>query len=304
MNSIAYIISAYKDATHLTELIDALDVDADFYIHIDANVDEKPFTDAVGNRAVFVPSHRISWGGWNQVEYQIELLKAVVGSGKEYSHVVCLSGQDYPLWSNERIHKLFDNNPKREYICGYSLTRVDNKWQRGKITHYHLFRDLPWSNTWLKNKVIVASRHLLSLLPFRKHPYLEIDGAKQEVYFGSDYWALTLPCARYVVQRLADEPRYAKYFRSAFVPSELCIQTIVFNSPFAANAMLTTGVYPGLDKLTPLHYIDYHGAIKQLTKEDLPALLESGKMFCRKVVTGISDELKEKIDEIRNSTKA
>jgi hypothetical protein len=303
MNRIAYIISSYKDAAHLVSLIDALSVDADFYIHVDANVDKKPFTDAVGSRAVFVPSHRISWGGWNQVVYQKELLKAAVDSGKKYSHVVCLSGQDYPLWSNERIHELFRDNPEREFICGYNLTHTDNKWQRGKVTNYHLFRDLPWSNTWLKNKVIVASRHLLSFLQLHKHPYIEIDGAKQEVYFGSDYWALTLPCARYVVQRLTDEPRYAKYFRSAFVPSELCIQTIVFNSPFAANAMLTTGAYPGLDKLTPLHYIDYHGAIKQLTAADLPALLKADKMFCRKVVTGTSDELKELIDGVRNSSK-
>lgn len=63
MGKIAYIISAYKDANHLSNLIKALDFESDFYIHIDANVAPQPFIDAVGAKAVFVPSCRVSWGG-------------------------------------------------------------------------------------------------------------------------------------------------------------------------------------------------------------------------------------------------
>ena len=93
------------------------------------------------------------------------------------------------------------------------------------------------------------------------------------------------------------------YFKTSFVPSELCIQTLVFNSSFGKQALLHEGDYPGLSGLTPLHYIDYGRAIKTLTIEELPVLQQSGKMFCRKVVSGASTKLIDEIDRIRNSQK-
>lgn len=291
MNRIAYIISAYTDAPHLARLVDALNDKADFYVHIDLKSDVRPFEEALGNKVTFVPRHRVSWGGWEQVEYQKELLGAVIRSGVPYDRVVCLSGQDYPLWSNEKIHRYFDEHIEREFIMGINLTHCQNRLQRSKITYYHLFRDLKWKNVWWKNKCIVASRHLMKWLSVRKRPVTQINHQEVDVYFGSDYWAITLLCARYIYEKLCSEKKMVCYFKTSFVPSELCIQTIVFNSPFARQAFLYEGEFPGLAALTPLHYISYGKCIKTLTAEDWPALQQSGKMFCRKVVSKVSDEL-------------
>lgn len=297
MSRIAYIISAYKDAPHLARLVDALNDKADFYIHIDQKSDIKPFEEALGDKVTFVPRHWVSWGGWEQVEYQKELLGAVIRSGVAYDRVVCLSGQDYPLWSNEEIHRYFDENKETEFIAAMNLSRSSNPQQRSKIERYHFFRDLQWRNLWLKNKLVVASRWLMRLLPLRKDDILWIGDIEAEIYFGSDYWALTLPCARYVYDILQkDYNDLAPYFKTSFVPSEMCIQTIVFNSPFKPHAMLYEGEYKGLSALTPLHYLVYGKAIKTMTQEDWPVLQQSGKMFCRKVVSGASDELVESIN--------
>lgn len=297
MSRIAYIISAYKDAPHLARLVDALNEDADFYIHIDQKSDIKPFEEALGDKVTFVPRHWVSWGGWEQVEYQKELLGAVIRSGVAYDRVVCLSGQDYPLWSNEEIHRYFEENKETEFIAAMNLSRSTNPQQRSKIERYHFFRDLQWRNLWLKNKLVVASRWLMRLLPLRKDDILWIGDIEAEIYFGSDYWALTLPCARYVYDTLQkDYNDLAPYFKTSFVPSEMCIQTIVFNSPFKPHAMLYEGAYKGLSALTPLHYLVYGKAIKTMTQEDWPVLQQSGKMFCRKVVSGASDELVESIN--------
>lgn len=296
---IAYLLSAYRDPQHLGRLVAALDYEADFYIHIDANVDEAPFREALPQHVHFVKRHRISWGGWEQVAYQYELLKAALASEHHYTHLVCLSAQDYPLWSNKNIHDFFNQKTECEFICGHNLTHTDNAAQRHKITHIHPFRDLSWTNQWLKNKVIVASRHLLRLLGLRRRPTVCIDGHLCDVYFGSDYWAITPKCAAYVVEHLEQQPEIKNYFRTTFVPSELCIQTIVFNSPFAANALLHQGSYPGLKQLTPLHYIDYGACAKELTAADWPQLEACGKMFCRKVVTDTSDKLVDIIDSQR-----
>ena len=100
------------------------------------------------------------------------------------------------------------------------------------------------------------------------------------------------------IGRLCHEPEMTRYFRTSFVPSELCVQTLVFNSPFASKAMLYEGEYPGLSGLTPLHYIQYGHSIKILTEADWPVLQACGKMFCRKMASGTSDALREKIDKL------
>lgn len=299
MSRIAYILSAYKDAPHLARLIASLNDCADFYVHIDLKADIRPFKELLKDKVTFVPCHWVSWGGWEQVEYQKELLAAVLHSGIHYSRIVCLSGQDYPLWSNEEIHRYFEQYKEKEFITGMNLSRCTHTAQQAKITCYHFFRDLKWQSLWWKNKLIVASRSLMKLLPVRKSPTTLFENKKAEVYFGSDYWAITLPCAQYVYYKLCEEKKMIRYFKTSFVPSELCIQTIIFNSPFAEHALSYEGVYPGLSGLTPLHYISYGKTIKTLTTEDLPALQASGKMFCRKVVSGLSDKLVEAIDRNR-----
>ncbi|MCI1682369.1 MAG: beta-1,6-N-acetylglucosaminyltransferase [Bacteroides sp.] len=301
MYRIAYILSAYRDAPHLVRLIEALDFNADFYVHIDLKADMRPFKELLKDRVTFVPRHWVSWGGWEQVEYQKELLAAVLRSGVNYDRVVCLSGQDYPLWSNEHLHCFFQEHKDTEFIMGMNLTRSSNAYQQGKIVNYHLFRDLKWRNLWWKNKFIVASRNLLKVLPVKKRAVVALDGKEADVYFGSDYWALTLPCARYVYEKLCTEKEMVRYFKTSFVPSELCIQTLVFNSPFAKQALLYEGEYPGLSGLTPLHYIVYGREIKTMTLEDLPVLQQSGKLFCRKVVSGLSDGLVEAIEKLRTT---
>lgn len=301
MYRIAYILSAYRDAPHLARLIEALDFNTDFYVHIDLKADMRPFEELLKDRVTFVPRHWVSWGGWEQVEYQQELLAAVLRSGVNYDRVVCLSGQDYPLWSNEYLHRFFQEHEDTEFIMGMNLTRSSNAYQQGKIVNYHLFRDLKWRNLWWKNKFIVASRNLLKVLPMKKRAVVALDGKEADVYFGSDYWALTLPCTRYVYEKLCTEKEMVRYFKTSFVPSELCMQTLVFNSPFAKQALLYEGEYPGLSGLTPLHYIVYGREIKTMTLEDLPALQQSGKLFCRKVVSGLSDGLVEAIEKLRTT---
>lgn len=301
---LAYLISAYRDPEHLARLIRALDSDARFFVHIDANVSAEPFRRLLPDSVRFVPRRRVSWGGWNQVEYQYELMCAALADGAKFTHLVCLSGQDYPLWSNGAIHRFFADRAGRQLIGGYNLTRGDSPAQFRKIVRLHPFRDLPWRNLWWKNKVIVLSRSALALLGVRRRPQVLIEGKLCDVFFGSDYWALTPDCAAHVCRGLERERALVRYFRTSFVPSELCVQTLVFNSPFAPAAQLTGGSYPGLTALTPLHYISYGASIKVLTLSDLPELRASGKMFCRKVVTGPSDALAAAIDAERLAADA
>ncbi len=293
MKRIAYIISAYTDPNHLKRLVERLSVNSDFYVHIDKKIDITPFKKALADKVQFVPRYWISWGGWSQVLYQEELLKAVFNSGKDYSHIVCLSGLDYPMWNPERIVSFFNENPTKEFIAGFDMT--SGHLQYPYYTKYHFFRDLKCNSQWWKDKLIVASRWFMKPL-CHKPPYAPIDGKQCDIYKGSDYWAITPDCAKLVLEKLSQQP-LRNYFKYSFVPSEMCLQTIIFNSPFRENAILHTDKYPGLPTLTPLHFIDYHGFIKHLDESDYPRLKESGRMFCRKVVSGKSDSLVEIINK-------
>ena len=59
--------------------------------------------------------------------------------------------------------------------------------------------------------------------------------------------------------------------------------------------------YPGLDTLTPLHYIVYEPVIQVMAAKDFPALMQSGRMFARKFRSGVSDEVIAMIDKARNA---
>ena len=104
--------------------------------------------------------------------------------------------------------------------------------------------------------------------------------------------------AAFILEQYETKPQIAHYFRDSFCPAETLIQTIAFNSPhWAGRCILSEGPYQSLAALTPLHFIEYDPVIKILDESDLDRLLASGKMFCRKVVSGRSDNLVDELIE-------
>ena len=303
MTRIAYIITAYIDEKHLKRLIEALNIEkpigeTDFYIHVDSKVDIDPFIEEMkefDNVYFITKRYQIYWGGMNQVWSQYELLKTVFESGRTYDRIACLSGTDYPIWSNKRIAEAF-GNPYIEYIAGYNVTNGNSKGQLYKINTYHFFRDK-------LHFLCTPVRLLMTYLHISRNPYIQYrNGKRYDVYMGSDYWALTYRCARYVFDVISKDQTLTKYFNHSFVPSEMVVNTIVMNSEYKRKTIrhVDEPTYPGLSSLSPLHHIIYGKSIKTYRLEDLQELLDSGKMFFRKARTGFSDTLMERIDELRN----
>jgi len=295
---LAYIITAYKDANHLYRLVTALNTNADFFIHIDLRTDVTPFKMILSSFSnVSFCEHRyfVNWGSFAQVSSTMELLKCVFETNKAYTKIISLSGTDYPIWPQQKMEAEFKKDI--EFIKGYNITQSETKKQLDKINLYHFFRDIKVNNPQLKKLFSGSARILMSLTPFRKGTRTVINAKKSDVYFGSDYWALSFACAKYVYETMKREQDMIRYFKYSFGPSELCIHTIVFNSKFSKKALRFKGKkYEGLSSLTPLHHINYHNSIKIFTEEDYQTLLESNKMFFRKASTGISDSLLDRID--------
>ncbi len=291
---LAYLISAYKDPKHLARLVEALGRNADCYIHIDKRVNIVPFERALrGKMNVMLISNRVSvaWGGFSQVLAIIGMLRAAFVSGILYDRILSITGSDYPIWSNQKLEEEFAFYPYKEYISGFNISKTSSKIQRNKICKYWFF-DQPVSHN-IVNKVCRKITNMLSArLPLSKSLQVRIGERNCDVYFGSDYWALTYGCAKHVYDTFMSEEDIQAYFRHAFAPSELFAQSIVFNSVFQKQAMLYPGIeFPGLSKLTPLHHIDYDKEVRVFSESDYEALVQSGKMFFRKASSEKSGKL-------------
>ncbi|MBQ7424351.1 MAG: conjugal transfer protein [Prevotella sp.] len=302
---LAFLISAFTDAPHLRRFVDALPEDADVFVHIDAGVDETPFREVLcGTRAQFIENRvRVMWGSFRQVEFQMELIRAALSANikksansqqpNTYDYLFMLSGQDYPVWSPRRIVQYLEEHQGENFLQAMSLVGRPEADTR-EYTRYRFLNNYPWRyGTW-KSRFRVALRHLCEL--FLKKPLaFDADGRHWQLYKGSDYFALTGELAQYVLGVYDNSPQLRRYFRNSFAPSETFVHTIAFNTPeFAEKCILSNPPKDGrvpLEELTPLTYIEYGEKIRELTAEDFPKIKASGKMFCRKCVTGVSDSL-------------
>ena len=300
---IAFLLSAFTDAPHLQRLIDSLPSDSDCYIHIDASFDQKPFVKATqrckqrrGSVTFIEKRVRVMWGSFMQVRFQMEMIRAAL-SEKAYDFLFMLSAQDYPVWSNDRIIKHLEANKGKNFLQGMSLVELPHS-ETYEYTQYRFLNNKPWRYGTLKSKFRVALRKTCE--PFLKKPLVfEADGKTYNLYKGSDYFAITGELATYLLETYDQSPQLRRYFTNSFAPSETFAHTVAFNSGFADSCILTQGPVEKLEQLTPLTYIEYGQKIKILTEHDYDSIMVSGKMLCRKLVTGESDRLMDMIDKQR-----
>ena len=301
---IAYLISVHKDHIQLGRMIKAL-YDGEntyFFIHVDAKCNQNDFESAIPlyckSNVQFTPNrYWIQWGGFNQVRYQQELSKSCISSNIPFDRIFLLTGQDYPLMSNEEINKILCENPNKEYVIGLNISKIDNPPKiKKKFVLFHFFRDLKTSYK-IKKTFSGVSRILMSALPIRKKAYLVIDDIKWYVYQSSAMMCITSNLAHYILEKLSDK-RIINYFKYSFAPDEMVLPTILFNSPFRDHCSLyKKDIYDGLKSLSAITYFNYGKEIQTFTLKNYDELKHSKKMFARKFATGISDSLMDKLDK-------
>lgn len=295
---LAFLITAHNDPAQLRRLIASLPPESGFFVHIDAKSDLSAFSAIERMPNVHFAQRRINvmWGSYSQLESQIVLLKEAVASEEHYDYFISLSGLDYPLWSNARLLRFFAEHQGTEFIMG---VRLDNQGKQSWLYRQH--RPLnrfffPYGS--LGSKVRVALRKIIYGLGFRKPLSFKAHGRTYHVYKGSSWWAITRDLAQSVLDHWADND-YRRFFIDFFGPDETFVHTVVFNSPFKDRALPTPERLDHFESLTPLTFIDYATTIKVLDDSDFDRLMASGKLFCRKVVSGASDSLVRRIDRER-----
>lgn len=301
---IAYLISAHTDVEQLKRLIGALHEDAHYFIHIDKKSNLKEFTSKISGENIHFLDERVDvrWGTWLEVVYQMLLLKIAIDYKVNFDRYITLSGMDYPVWSNARITEYIDQNEDKEILQGICMASdaIAEKQQQLYQCARPFFNYSFLGNKW-NMRLSVICRETLRLIGRRKFLFYYDEQDKiVELYKGSSWWCITDELARYALQQYENNKLLRNYLINSFGQAETFMQTVAFNSDrFKQRCMLKRGEYPGLAQLTPLHFIDYNPVIQILTESDYDRIVASGKMFCRKIVSGKSDKLVEKLDRAR-----
>ncbi len=278
--------------------------DSYFFLHIDAKSDIRAFHAPSRYIQYTARRHSVYWGGFAQALAQKEVLRTCFSSGIPFDRVFILSGQDYPLWSQEKIMRELCANPKKEYVKGYNITAGNEPRQLRKVVLYHFFRDANLPRNF-KRALVFGTRTLLRLLPIRKRPFLRGgEGRRVDIWCGSAFMCLTSACARYVLDQMENNKPLMRYFKTAITSDEMVIPTLVFNSEYGKFATAVAGSYKGLKTLAAVSYFNYGRAIQVFDASNFDELKNSGMMFARKFQSGVSDSLIELVEQDKKRSAA
>lgn len=269
----AYLISCHKNVDQVNSLISQLDYkNVDFYIHVDkkSNILDR----IIQKENIFFIKERIEvvWGDSSQVMATLKLMEAAKYSGVEYQYIHLLSGQDYPLKSNQEIEDFFKKHMGKQFI---DCTLMEKNWLRRVYVYY--------PRVLMGNKLEVAffraiySRVIMLTFIFRRritqYPHF---------YQGSSWFSITGDAMLYIVDYLQKNPDFLKFINNTLCCDEFVFQTILGNSIYK-------------DKLCEnMRYIDWSekkSSPKILRECDLQDLIKSNKIFARKFDSSVDNNI-------------
>ena len=299
---IAYLILAYKDPKQLKRLTDRLSKTGDCYVHLDKKSDKRSFDNVLhGNHGVNVFSRYIvSWAGWSMVKAYFYLMHRAYESDNKYDRFVLLTGLDYPLMSDAEMLREFSEHLDTEYIMAYNIATSTVPTDKNKVLK-KWYLDTPFRPKFLQ-RVYKSLMYRCLTKPFSgKQIKVRLGGNYVDPYFGQTLSAFTRAAVKVLIETYDNDKQFNKRMKHVHAPDEIYWHTIIFNSNFRKNTIQNGEEHEITEHFgwAPLHYHTYTVFTSVYQKEHFDELINSGYMFCRKVETGISDALLDKIDEYR-----
>jgi hypothetical protein len=246
---INYIILAHKEPEQVYRLIERLSsVHTYFYIHIDLTVDIRPFELLLKDkeRVNFLSQEKrvaAIWGSYGVMQATLNGINEVVKDNR-HGYTILISGQCYPIKSNEDIYSFLALNYGYNFIEGFELPAP--RWPSSDLRLHHYaffmspkrkdiilmppFSELPFKELFKKSTFKKYAKVIL-VYPFESRVFLKKrrfpEGLKP--YGGLAYWALPLETLKFILKFTAENSAFIKYHAYTLYPDEVFIQTIVHN---------------------------------------------------------------------------
>jgi Core-2/I-Branching enzyme len=270
---LAYIISAYKMLDQLGRLLRRLAAnESEIVVHVDQKTDDRAYSELVADfgglsSVHFLERHTCHWGGFGHVRATLKGIDDLQRRDAAYDYVILLTGQDYPIKSNDCIQTFFEAN-------------------RGTSFMAHNVLPTPW---WSPRGGLdrIEYRHLRLHGRHLRLPRKRAFPPGLRPFGGGAYWCLSRECIELVSDFVAARPDVVDFFKHVDIPDEIFFQTVIMNSDLAATVANDN-----------LRYIDWTRGVRPaiLGLGDFERLKESPKLFARKFDVTQDAEVLDLID--------
>lgn len=312
LSKICYLILAHNDTTNLKRLVDSINYQADFIVHIDKKSDILPF------KKLFLDYENVSfledklrtkiyWGGFSIVQAEINLVSEALRRKNKYIKYVLLSGADYPIKSARYIYEYLQKNEQTEFIRGINMDKHPQNHFFSKHIDVFQIHDYPFiRNT--NSKYFYYLRASVNKLLRKIKLTNKVRYNSFNLYQGSQWWALSHGCLVELMNIYKNNKDSFVNFRiGMFAPDEKFFHTLFFQSKYREKNVVggeDTPMQLNNEKdmtiqtanLANIHLLDT-SMTKWFNEDDFEVILQSEKLFVRKVKTGYSDGLLNLIDK-------
>ena len=222
---IAYLILTHSNPRLLGRIVGALSSDdSDFFVHVDAKSDIRPFTEIRSAKVIFLKERvTVYWGEFSQVRAILSLIAEALSGPQRYEYFVLLSGSDYPLQTKEYIHHFIAARRGTEFIDMVNIPSVPAGRPLSLVNHYCVESARPF----LRLAARILTRAGILRRDYRKHL------GTLKPFGGETWWALTRGACEHIVEFVQSRPDVTQFFARAEVPDETFIHTILGNSKFS-----------------------------------------------------------------------
>lgn len=299
--TITYLILAHRYPKQLYRLVDRLNAEnVHFLIHIDKKVESKVFNSIVERfkyyeNVHFIKRYTCHWAGFGIVQATMQGLKVLQSREINYDYVCLMSGQDYPIKTNDYIFSFFRSNEGKSFI--HHLEFPQPHWEN-ENGGYDRYENWYFINSKYRigfpNKIFKKRRYLnkivrstvAKIIPKRKFP------SNFFPHGGAQFWALHKSHVDYVIKTIDKNPSFFKFFKYVMVPDEILFQTIMGNYEHKNELINDT-----------LHFLEWDRKGAVLTIDDKNNLLDTYHLFARKFDENIDDMILEWIDSTIHESK-
>lgn len=246
MKKIAVLILAHKYPKQLERLLIHMDdVRFDFYIHVDAKSPIAPFQylkQVTKHSKVIFTKNRIKtyFNDFSLVEATCSIMTEATSKNEPYMYYVLLTGQDYPIKSNNHIYQTLTENYPMSYIDMYGVEYAFNngvKWV-GRIGYKYFSQSFRRKILNLVGNKFYFSRKgtMVKILPVMYDKVMTTIGysprkkISQTAYIysaGSHFWILPNIAVQHILDKFETDSNINNIFRHISAPEESYFQTVL-----------------------------------------------------------------------------
>lgn len=271
---IAYFIMIHHQPDAFKAMFEKIYTRDQFYlIHIDRKAKEN-FTEEIQQYLVHFPnvyileSMNIVAGGFSMIQAELNAMEYLLNVAGEWDYLINLSGEDYPLKSQNIIRQFLTANNGRNYLFYY-----DQRFYR------------PDTLRRIQNHFTELTHKVSSLI--YKRDFME--GVTP--YIGSKWFILTRETCAFLTnnKRVID---FEDYYLHTFSPAESFFQTVLMNTVFK-DIIVNDDKRASIEK--------YFFNKSKYENHFIKSLETSNQLFIRKINTTIHQNIMKYIDESYHS---